>query len=266
MCSISLSAHPEYYDYIHYLQMYPTFEKNIQNDPHFLPQKGTCKFVDGGGQQINGIWNGTYEMTEKNINISYNELDHYGTKKTIDPPIRIVINYTSENQLIRYMELGHLCTKYTKKYILDTSPCPCGKDNKQQQTNLFNLLENIHYPLIFYENCSGSLPSNIQDCFKYVKDPIWSVKCQCDYIPIINSVNQEYKQRINDIIDIKEFILQKQDSFIFHDMNINNKDSREELLIYAENDDNNVSDEMYNKIENLPSSIKMLKLYETLED
>lgn len=137
-----LQANPDYYDYIHRLQL---------NDD------GTASLCDGGGQMINFKGNANYR-------IEYDPDGNGGTLKLFDIVLKNVYNEkqiptdSSEMNIKFTIEHGQFMLTegriwsvrsifdekliiYTKRYVFETDPLKLGY--RMRQYNLFNMIENV---------------------------------------------------------------------------------------------------------------------------
>jgi hypothetical protein len=131
----NLIAHPEYYDYIHSL----------------LFRDGEVEMCDGGGQIINGVWEGKFIIDPKikNITCEYFKFKNY---EDITP-----INIKKSTEILKIRQGDFSFVPYSHNSIehfeyeitLNSSLCPISSNRKY---NLFNIQEDDTYPLVFYFN------------------------------------------------------------------------------------------------------------------
>lgn len=157
--SIGLQAHPDYYDYIHYL---------------FLNDDNTVKFVDGGGQVINGTWYGTWSMNDDTLTLEYDKEEIYINKNYETVPLENKIVITCK--VIKKKEYtlfydGYSYMLIDTVWVFDKSPCP---STENQGHNLFNILENVSTPLSFYTNVvdkfTFNIPHGLYQCSSWILD------------------------------------------------------------------------------------------------
>jgi hypothetical protein len=179
METIQISAHPNYYDYIHCLT---------------LMSGSKCNFTDGGGQCINGDWSGTWEMENKFIKLSYNQERDYHNTEAIDPPITIEANVEIVDEYHVFFD-GYCLSLSSQTWKFSKSPCP---SFEMQHNNLFNVIEGINEentPLTFYKVEYGhtkkfEMQSELLSCefLRFADRREWLVKSPTDIEPIIESV------------------------------------------------------------------------------
>jgi hypothetical protein len=129
-------ANPHYYDYIHNIVFRPD---------------NTFELCDGGGQVINEIYQGEFKIDESFINFNYKYSCNPYDKDKKELNANLKIKYTLINEENTHNN-GYCNFKSTNKLVLDKSPFLFDGDLKSRNSNLFNLIEDNSYPLIFYGN------------------------------------------------------------------------------------------------------------------
>jgi len=164
--TLQWQANPSCYDYIH----------NIFLD--FDSYKFTL--TDGGGQKINAIYKGTFEVSDSQIILNY--------QKDINPYVEL---YKNSDGLVELMNLtkriGFIIVeesvnhfdgycKYQSKWTmkLESSPFVLDCLAEARNSNLFNQISDDSYPLTFYsgiENipCNVRYERSIRDELQYKK-------------------------------------------------------------------------------------------------
>jgi hypothetical protein len=194
---ILLVASPDRYDYLHQLILNPD---------------NTCEFADGGGQCINGIWNGNWILIDNVLKLSYNEFNNYDDIQPIDPPIEIEIEVEIINEHTKFFD-GY-CLKISEEtWKLSKSPCPSFVN---QKNNLYNFVEDINEdntPLIFYKNVNHYVYNEATECIllRFANESKWRVESIDDNEPLVRSIElglenakvkiQNAKQQVQKFID-----------------------------------------------------------------
>lgn len=113
MIKMQLKANPDFYDYMHYI---------------FLYEDGTCKFIDGGGQNICLELKGTYKMIYDNEHNNSGSLTFKFKNETIDKNITVNFRiqedlYVLQNEIIWNSTIQDWpFSIYTKRFIFDIDP------------------------------------------------------------------------------------------------------------------------------------------------
>lgn len=191
---INVEANPHYYDYLHRLNLFPD---------------ATCSFADGGGQSINGIWNGTWKLKDNKIKLVYNEFDNYGDLKPIDPPIIIEIDVNITKEYTKFFN-GYCLSVCDETWKFSKSPCPSFVN---QQHNHFNLLEGLNEentPLIFYKNLilGYETDDEILTCpyLRFADNRMWTVPSLDDNIPLIESIKSGFAIMKTEIQNTRQYV------------------------------------------------------------
>jgi hypothetical protein len=134
---LAFEANPQYYDYIHHFILYK--DKNFE-------------LCDGGGQVINVIYRGKYEIKNDQIifKILYEKDPYSSDKKSMN--IIHTVNYRLIEEEKTHFN-GYVVQKSSHTLHLDKSPFKFNGDESVIDTrkgNLFNILQDDEYPTIFY--------------------------------------------------------------------------------------------------------------------
>lgn len=153
-------AQPGIYDYLHSLSFkinspFPhssqdqvaTPENPIQGN---IPENISVEFMDGGGQAINGIWTGSFEIKEHEedfpeIKIHYMKFRQQEDPEDIDIKIDLFVKGIRKG---KFSFTTYGTQTFSHEVTFYNSPCP---ESLNRSTNLFNIIEQKNsYPLVFY--------------------------------------------------------------------------------------------------------------------
>ena len=193
------------------------------NDPHKFPQNGTFSAIDLIGN-LNPEKNGTYMMTETNLYLK-------------SDTIQIHAKYTVKNEKT-ICRAANKCFIYSCTYVFD------------KPLYLTSFGSN---PCTFYQKCDMDIPDCAIKLLSYVSQNNWKITCDCDIQPLVDSIHEEYKNRVDFFTEMKE-------KFPNENFDLTNKDHINKLENKLEEDET-TTDEVFDKIEKLYSFSKFNKLY-----
>lgn len=215
---ITIVANPDYYDYVHCLNLTPD---HVTNESDSIV--GTCKFSDGGGQMMNGIWTGTYTLKkngELTLTWTHRRECNFGnnTSTLLEVPIITTIKLIILKEPTLFFN-GYCFEMSRETWRFDRSPCPSFANRKD---NLFNQLENDNEgdevsPLTFYvdiEAVEKEQLTNYTLLARLCSKSVWKLQDSEDFTPVYQDIMSAYDtlhltEKVSDLQGVVKSYIEK---------------------------------------------------------